>query len=82
MAIGELRALPVGRGQIGKVKYIPAGLQGRGGRSIPPNVIKTGVKLPEIETGKQKVWNKLYISESDSFFYLFIPSILSPLTSG
>ena len=54
MAIGELRALPVGRGQIGKVKYIPVGLQGRGGRGIPSSVIKTGVKLPQMETVQQK----------------------------
>ena len=59
MAIGELRALPVGRGQIGKVKYmgmvkyIPLGVQGRGGRGIPSSVIKTGVKLPQFEDVKQ-----------------------------
>ena len=53
MAIGELRALPVGRGQIGKVKYIPVGMQGRGGRGIPSSVIKTGVKLPQLEDVKQ-----------------------------
>jgi hypothetical protein len=53
MAIGELRALPVGRGQIGKVKFIPMGVQGRGGRGIPSSVIKTGVKLPQLEAVKQ-----------------------------
>ena len=53
MAIGELRALPIGRGQIGKVKYIPVGMQGRGGRGIPSSVIKTGVKLPQLEDMKQ-----------------------------
>ena len=59
MAIGELRALPVGRGQIGKVKYmgmvkyIPLGVQGRGGRDIPSSVIKTGVKLPQFEDVEQ-----------------------------
>ena len=57
MAIGELRALPVGRGQIGKVKYISMGVQGRGQRGIPSSVIKTGVKLPHLEdvTHKEKV---------------------------
>ena len=54
MAIGELRALPVGRGQIGKVKYIPVGSQVRGSRGIPASVIKTGVKLPQVENGNQE----------------------------
>ena len=49
MAKGELRPLPVGCGQIGKVKYIPMGEQGRGGRGIPSSVIKTGIKLPQFE---------------------------------
>jgi len=53
MAIGELRALPIGRGQIGKVKYIPVGVQSRGGRGIPSSVIKTGVKLPQMECVQQ-----------------------------
>ena len=54
MTIGELRALPVGRGQIGKLKYIPVGSQVKGPRGIPASVIKTGVKLPQVENGNQK----------------------------
>jgi len=49
-------ALPVGRGQIGRVKYLAVGRakpgQGRGGGQgphIPPSVIKTGVKLPQLQ---------------------------------
>ena len=67
MAIGELRALPVGRGQIGKVKYISMGVQGRGQRGIPSSVIKTGIKLPQFEDVNEmekvitKVW-KLFRS--------------------
>ncbi len=30
MTIGELRALPVGRGHIGQVRYLPLGLSGKG----------------------------------------------------
>ena len=61
MAIGELRALPVGRGQIGKVKYIPVGVQVRGGRGIPSSVIKTGVKLPQFEDVTQMEKVKRYL---------------------
>ena len=67
MAIGELRALPVGRGQIGKVKYIPVGMQGRGGRGIPSSVIKTGVKLPQLEDMKQ-------IERVTLLFWDYLPS--------
>lgn len=57
--VGELRALPVGRGQIGRVKYLALGRgkpgQGHGGGGvkahIPQSVIKTGVKLPQIQMG-------------------------------
>jgi len=59
--VGELRALPVGRGQIGRVKYLALGRgkpgqgHGAGGGGakahIPQSVIKTGVKLPQIQMG-------------------------------
>ena len=76
MAIGELRALPVGRGQIGKVKYIPVGVQGRG-KGIPSSVIKTGVKLPQMEDLKQwKVKVDIFPLIFYCFFVIFRP--LSP----
>ena len=55
MAEEEMKLLFVG--QSGKVKNIVAGVQGRGGRDIPSSVIKTGVKLPQLEdvTHKEKV---------------------------
>ena len=65
MTIGELRALPIGRGQIGKVKYLPvggAGGRGRPGRSnltIPASVIKTGVKLPQLALQPATADNKV-----------------------
>jgi len=57
--VGELRALPVGRGQIGRVKYLALGKPGQGPGAggggvkvnIPKSVIKTGVKLPQIQMG-------------------------------
>ena len=55
MAEGEMKLLFVG--QSGKVKNIVAGVQGRGGRDIPTSVIKTGVKLPQLDdvTNMEKV---------------------------
>ena len=48
--VGELRALPVGRGQIGRVKYLAVGRGKVGrGKDIPQSVIKTGVKLPQLQ---------------------------------
>ena len=74
MAIGELRALPIGRGQIGKVKYIPVGVQSRGGRGIPSSVIKTGVKLPQMECvqqPKEKVIRHWQFNRADNLCNLF-----------
>ena len=67
---GELRALPVGRGKIGRVKYLEVGRAvGRDNRptAIPASVIKTGVKLPQLQSGslllqeEDKVWSDIYI---------------------
>ena len=83
MAIGELRALPVGRGQIGKVKYmgmvkyIPLGVQVRGGRGIPSSVIKTGVKLPQMEDGKQKEKVSICLRKYFVFCHTFWPRQLA-----
>ena len=41
----------MGRGQIGKVKYLEVGRAGGRGPSIPASVIKTGVKLPQLQSG-------------------------------
>ena len=75
MAIGELRALPVGRGQIGKVKYIPVGVQGRGGRGIPSSVIKTGVKLPQLEAVKQMEKVRETAACLQYLFYSYFPAL-------
>ena len=40
----------MGRGQIGKVKYLEVG-RGSGRGPIPASVIKTGVKLPQLQPG-------------------------------
>jgi len=56
MTIGELRALPVGRGQIGEVRYLPVGVAPRGsrgrghgaGREVPASIARIGVKLPVV----------------------------------
>jgi len=54
MTIGELRALPVGRGQIGEVRYLPVGVAPRGrgrgnvGRDVSASIARIGVKLPMV----------------------------------
>jgi len=60
MTIGELRALPVGRGQIGEVRYLPVGVaprgrgRGHGGRDVTASIARIGVKLPLVGQHQEK----------------------------
>lgn len=65
MTFGELRTLPVGRGQIGRIKYVSVGRgkivqgvgHGQAAASIPSSVLKNGVKLPQIQPSQIKQEN-------------------------
>jgi len=79
MTFGELRALPVGRGKIGRVKYLEVGRAvGRDNRptAIPASVIKTGVKLPQLQSGS------LLLQEEDKPSLLQMKQELEQITSN
>ena len=81
--VGELRALPVGRGKIGRVKYLEVGRAvGRDrGPAIPASVIKNGVKLPQVGHGtilqedEEKVGSEMWWTELVNTWHIQ-PSLL------
>ena len=74
VAIEELRPLPVVCEQIGRLKYIPVRVQVRGRRGIPSSVIKTGVKLTQLEAVKhmEKVRDSTCLQY---VFYSYFPAL-------
>lgn len=87
MTFGELRTLPVGRGQIGRIKYVSVGrgkiVQGVGhgqtsaNANIPSSVLKNGVKLPQIQPSqiKQETVEKPFLTQMKQELDQIAPTI-------